>query len=104
MFYSRENTPAQQISAIRCIHEGFRFFLTAYKKNVFPNTSNFSVPLYECFMDLLDCDHLPMETLFNCCLSIVYSQMNDMPALECWKVINYYTLHTKYTDDYSILY
>jgi hypothetical protein len=79
-----ESCPTQKISAIRCIHESFRFFLTAYKKNVYPETLHFS--LNECFMDLLDSDNLPMETLFNCCLSIVYLYIKDKSTLECWKV------------------
>lgn len=71
---------------MRCVHEGFRFFLTAHRKNVFCGTETFSDTLNECFMDLLDCDYLPMETLFNCCLSIVYSHINYTSVLECWKV------------------
>jgi len=84
MNFSCEGCPTQKISAIRCVHESFRFFLTAYKKNVFPETLHFS--LNACFMNLLDSDNLPMETLFNCCLSIVYSCIKDKSALECWKV------------------
>lgn len=85
--FSLESSPTQKISAIRCIHEGFRFFLTAYRRNVLPNS--ISVTLNECFTDLLDSDNLPMETLFNCCYSIVYSLMVFTPALECWNVKYY---------------
>lgn len=80
-------SPTQQISAIRCIHESFRFFLTAYRKNIFSSRiKDFSSTLHECFLNLLDSEHLPMETLFNCCLSIVYLHMTKVSALECWKV------------------
>lgn len=82
--FSCESSPTRNISAIRCIHEGLRFFLTAYKKNLLPN--NISVTLNECFTNLLDSDNLPMETLLNCCYSIVYSMIVYMPALECWNV------------------
>lgn len=86
LHFSCESSPIQKISAIRCIHEGFRFFLTAYRKDHFIETKNLSVMLYECFINLLNSDNLPMETLFNCCLSIVYSHIDDTSTLECWKV------------------
>lgn len=82
--FSLESSPTQKISAIRCIHEGFRFFLTAYRRSALPKS--ISVTLNECFIYLLDSDNLPMETLFNCCYSIVYSLMVYMPAIECWNV------------------
>ncbi|VVC29565.1 Armadillo-type fold,Domain of unknown function DUF2428, death-receptor-like,Armadillo-like helical [Cinara cedri] len=68
-----ESSPTQKISAIRCIHEGFRFYLTAYKKKLLPEAIGFTSDLHDCFVVLLDCDHLPMETIFNCCLSILYT-------------------------------
>lgn len=69
---------------MRCIHEAFRFFITAVNKRSLPDI--ISPTLNKCFMDLLDSDSLPMETLFNCCISIVHLNKENIPALECWKV------------------
>jgi len=46
---------------------------------------NILTALLDCFFDLLNSDKLPMEVLFNCCLSIVY--INKLPALEYLKFI-----------------
>lgn len=88
LIFSRESSPTQKISAIRCIHESFRFFLAAYRKDLFPKPLHFTDELNACFMELIDSDQLPMETLFNCCLSIVYTNKDNISALACWKVTN----------------
>lgn len=88
-FYSSsKSSPAQKISAIRCIHESLRFFLTTQRKNVFPATMKPSMALNDYFTHLLDNEQLPMETLFNCSLSIVYFYMADesITSLQCWMV------------------
>ncbi|XP_050527383.1 thyroid adenoma-associated protein homolog isoform X2 [Daktulosphaira vitifoliae] len=79
-----ESSPVTKISAIRCIHETFRFFLNFFKRNLI-NTS-LSPSLNEYFVKLQYSNYLPMETLFNCTLSIVSFHLTSMTPLEFWKV------------------
>ncbi|XP_050441276.1 thyroid adenoma-associated protein homolog isoform X2 [Adelges cooleyi] len=79
-----KSAPTEKISAIRCIHEAFRFFLIIHRTCLFG--MQLPLSLKECFFELLECDCLPMETLFNCTQCIVSYYISTMSQPECWKV------------------